>query len=131
MSDYLARAEEHRDLVAGLEYEEYHNRFADDPAGWRDAVLQRDRGCIVHDDPLDCDGPLQAHHVVTQQHLRKRKLPLWDPRIGVAVCEKAHRRHTSAVERISVECIPCEVLDYVAELGLGWMLERYYRQEAA
>jgi hypothetical protein len=92
---------------------------------WKRSVLDRDAGCVVWH---DCDGDLQAHHVVTQQHLRKRGLGdwAWDRRIGVTVCELAHRRHHSARERIRFEVLPSEVVVLVHALGLDWYLERYY-----
>jgi hypothetical protein len=118
------RIEEHRDLVAGLEYEE--RWYARDPKyDWKRAVIDRDAGCIVCH---DCEGELQAHHVVTQQHLRKHGLSehAWDRRIGVTLCELAHRRHHSARERLDVDSLPSEVVGFVKELGLDWYLERHY-----
>lgn len=98
-----------------------------DPRAWKYEVLRRD-GCVVHDDPADCELPMQAHHVITQQALRKRGLSgaAWDPRIGVGVCYRAHRRHTLAVERIPLARLPLTVRAFVHGLGLDWMLERYY-----
>lgn len=116
--------EEHRDLVAGLEYEDSYEGV-DEKLAWKRAVVSRDAACVVYH---HCEGELQAHHVITQQHLRKRGLGnvLWDRRIGVTVCEKAHRRHTLAIERIPRDCLPVEVETFVQSLELGWMLERYY-----
>ena len=92
---------------------------------WKRAVIDRDAGCVSHH---SCEGELQAHHVVTQQHLRKRHLSehAWDRRIGVTLCELAHRRHHSARERISYDSLPEEVVGFVTDLGLDWYLERYY-----
>lgn len=122
--------EEHRDFVAGLEYEAWWDERQDlDPKlAWKRAVLDRDAACVVHH---ECEGELQAHHVVTQQHLRKRGLGewAWDRRIGVTVCELAHCRHHSARERIHVDVLPAEVVKYVESLGLGWYLERYYAHD--
>lgn len=100
------------------------------PLEWKRAVISRDAGCVVYH---DCEGELQAHHVVSQQHLRKRGLGdwAWDRRIGVTVCERAHRRHHSARERISVDCLPSEVVGLVHALGLDWYLERYYADAPA
>lgn len=78
-----------------------------------------------------CDrGPLQAHHVVSQQHLRKRGLwrLQWDVRIGVCVCEEAHRRHTLAVERLSRDVLsPATVALIESTPALDGYLDRYYR----
>lgn len=92
---------------------------------WKRSVLDRDAGCVVYH---DCEGDLQAHHVVTQQHLRKRGLGdwAWDRRIGVTVCELAHRRHHSARERISFEVLPTEVVKLVTDLVGPDYLARYY-----
>lgn len=116
------RLEEHRPLAK-----------PDARLAWRNAVMDRDQGCVVHRNPADCIPPFQAHHVVTQHHLRKHGHgdALWDPRVGVCVCEGAHVRHTKAVERIPVECLPGEVVAFVRELGLGWTLDRYYSRRAA
>lgn len=119
------RIEEHRDLVAGLEYEDWCERTGDEKLDWRNSVIARDAACVVWH---DCEGVLECHHVVTQQHLRKHGLDhaRWDRRIGVTVCERAHRRHTLAVERIPFDVLPDEVVTFVEELGFGWYLERYY-----
>jgi hypothetical protein len=96
------------------------------PLEWKRAVIDRDAGCVVHH---DCEGQLQAHHVVTQQHLRKRGLSAWrwDRRIGLTVCERAHRRHHSARQRIPFDSLPLEVVRFVAgTLGLDWYLEKFY-----
>lgn len=126
----LDRIEEHRDLVAGLEYEDHWNDFleqADEKLAWKRRVLDRDAACLVWHE-YECEGDLQAHHVVTQQHLRKRGLHhvLWNRRIGVTVCERAHRRHHAATERIPLDVLPEEVVAFVRELGLDWYLDRYY-----
>lgn len=115
----------HRELVTGLEYEEWWNEHEPETLRWKRRVLDRDATCILYH---ECEGDLQAHHVVTQQHLRKRQLSrhAWDRRIGVIVCERGHRRHHSARERIPVDCLPSEVVAFVTELGLDWYLERFY-----
>lgn len=85
-------------------------------------------GCIVHDDPNDCAGPLQAHHVVSQQQLRRRGLHdlLWDVANGATVCEEAHRRHTLAVERIPFDRLPGRCVRFAEAQGLAAILARYY-----
>src|SRR5262245_3767922 len=40
---------------------------------WRDAVLDRDSGCVVHSNPADCAEGWHAHHVVPQQVLRRER----------------------------------------------------------
>jgi hypothetical protein len=92
------------------------------------AVLATDRRCIVHADPAECDGDFQAHHVVTQQQLRKAGSLhlLWDPANGATVCEKAHRRHTLALQRIPYEKLPRRCIDFAMKHGFGDLLDRYY-----
>lgn len=125
--------EEHRDLVAGLEYETWWDERQDfDPKlAWKRSVLDRDATCLLWHD--DCEGDLQAHHVVTQQHLRKHGLTryAWDRRIGMTVCELGHRRHHASVQRIPFDVIPLEVVRFVNEIGLGWYFERHYGEAAA
>lgn len=85
----------------------------------------------MHDNASDCVGPVQGHHVITQQSLRKRGLDdrLWDVRNGVGVCERAHARHTKAVQRIPYDRLPQAAIDFAVEAGLDWQLERYYPRE--
>lgn len=92
------------------------------------AVLQRDQGCCVHSNPAGgCDEGWQAHHVVYQQHLRiTRPRELWEPRVGMSVCGRAHRRHHSGHEQIPYELIPPVVAEYLCALGFGVWLERHY-----
>ncbi len=82
-------------------------------------MLALDGRCLVHDDLGDCSGPLQSHHVLTQQQLRKRGLAddLWDPANGMAVCERSHAAHTSGARRIErsrvpQRCVGVSVRDY-------------------
>lgn len=104
------------------------------PKVWQRLVLMRD-GCVlkgVRDDR--CEGDLQAHHVITQQQLRKRGLSdvAWDVRNGMGLCERHHRRHTNATERIPYELVSAGTHEFAAELELGWLIDRYYpRTEAA
>ena len=131
MSDF-DRIEEHRDLVAGLEYEAWwdERQEVDPKLAFKRSVIDRDGACVVYH---GCEGELQAHHVVTQQHLRKRGFGdwAWDRRIGVTVCERAHRRHHSARERIPFDSLPLEVVRFVEKLGLAWYFERYYADAPA
>lgn len=92
------------------------------------AVLALDGGCIVHDDESDCDGDIQAHHVVTQQQLRHagRDDLLWTIWNGAAVCELAHRRHTLAVERIPRDRLPLRCTIFAETYGFIDILDRFY-----
>ncbi len=97
-----------------------------EPAEWKRRVCHG--GCIIHDDPADCDGPLQGHHVISQQHLRRdgHADVVWDVRIGVGICEAAHTDHTRGTRRIPRDRLPSPVVAFVHDLGLDWRLERYY-----
>lgn len=97
-----------------------------EPFEWKRRVCLN--GCQVHDDPADCSGPIEGHHLITQQSLRKRghSHDVWDIRNGLGVCQRAHRRHTSAKERIPYEKIPQEAIEFAREIGVEWHLDRYY-----
>jgi len=92
------------------------------------AVLALDGRCLVHADQADCAGPLQAHHVLTQQQLRKRGHAgrLWDPANGMTICKHAHDRHTLAAERIALDVVPERCKRFARELDLEYLLERFY-----
>jgi hypothetical protein len=126
------RIEEQREQVVGLVYEEHRERVtAEDPSHrfWR---IVTSRGCQIHDDPLDCEGPVQAAHLIPKQALRKRHLYgyVWDPRNGIGACYKAHRRSDAALERFPARCISSEAREFAAEVELTWMLERLYGGQA-
>lgn len=96
------------------------------PEEWKRRVCMN--GCMVHADSSQCVGLLQAHHVITQQALRKRGHGdlLWDTRNGFAICEGAHARHSLAIDRIAYDDLPYAAFQFANELGLGWMIDRYY-----
>lgn len=91
-------------------------------------VVALDGRCILHPFADECEGDLQAHHVVTQQQLRKadRHDLLWDPNNGATVCEKAHRRHTLAVERLPRYLLPSRCIEFARKHGFEGILSRYY-----
>jgi hypothetical protein len=73
-----------------------------------------------------CDGPLDAHHLVPKQFLRKRfqgVLPedqfvaiLFNPKIGAPLCRKAHDRIESGADRIYWDDLTDECIDHVFSL---------------
>jgi len=85
-------------------------------------------GCQIHDDPLDCEYPIQACHLIPKSALKKRGLKeyFWDPRNALGACYKAHRRSDAGLERFPVERIPDAAWDFATELGLDYMLENLY-----
>lgn len=101
----------------------------DERTHFKIAVLNADAGeCLIHDDADNCEFPLQAHHVVTQQQLRKagRHDLLWDPANGMTICEGAHAKHTKASRRIPLSRVPARARRFAAEHGFAHVLARYY-----
>jgi hypothetical protein len=90
--------------------------------------LAVDRGCLIHDDPMDCSGELQVHHVITQQQLRRagRDDLLWDPANGISLCEKAHRQHHSGFRRVPRGVLPRRCLTFASTYEFDYLIERYY-----
>jgi hypothetical protein len=99
------------------------------PADFRNAVVAH--GCQIHDDPLDCEPPVQAAHVIPKQTLKRhgRAAWLWDTRNGIGACYRAHRRSDAALERFPVEYLPAGFWDFADEVGLRWYAERIYGKE--
>jgi hypothetical protein len=75
---------------------------------------------------------IQGHHVLSQQVLRhlaqenglnlaERERLRWDPRNGLAVCQRHHDHHTLAVRRIPRSALPASVFEFADELD-----GRYY-----
>ena len=101
----------------------------DEKLEFRVAVLAADGGCIAAGKFGDeCEGEVQAHHVITQQQLRHYGLDelLWDPANGAAVCELHHRRHHNRRQPLLLEFLPARCLVFAAKQELGWIIERYY-----
>ena len=101
-------------------------RVGDVALAWKLAVTEQ--GCDFHDNPADCEMPVQAAHVISQQTLRRHGHAdkLWDVRNGVSACYRAHRRSDSGVERFPREKLPAAVFEFADELGLRWVLDRLY-----
>lgn len=76
----------------------------------------------------ECDGPLQAMHIVSKHTLKNRGLRrlLWDVRNGIPGCYRLHRRHDLAVEKIPRDLLPPAALEFAAEHGLMDSLERHW-----
>jgi hypothetical protein len=82
-----------------------------------------------------CPGQLQAHHCIRQQTLRAHISTLelseaeindwlWNPCIGVTVCDFLHARHTSRFERIPFEHLPARVIDFATDRSVLHLLVR-------
>lgn len=93
-------------------------------SGFRAAVVTEP--CVLG--PVGCEGRLEAHHVIAAQKLRRigREDVVTDPRNGMSLCEKHHRRHTLGFERIPFSALREETITFADELGLVWYLERFY-----
>jgi len=104
----------------------------DEPLDFRVAVRAVDGRCLAHDDPADCEGEIHAHHVVYQQTLRKLGLSelRWDPHNGMALCERAHRRHHSGHEKLRRDQLPQRCVDFAEQHGLAYVLDRFYAPPA-
>jgi hypothetical protein len=101
---------------------------------WFKAVT-RGKVCIVTGKPGSAADPLQAHHVISKQRLRRlfqergQKTPLdmlYHVDNGVPVLYSVHRRHTAKLETIPRGLLPPEAWRFAEELGLLWWLEREY-----
>ena len=105
------------------------------PAGAIMADLWRDGlGPCAMRGTTACSGPLQGHHVIEKRALRRRGLDehLWDKRNRMSLCDHHHAQHTVAHKRIPYDLVPASALEFADELGLTYLIERYYpREEAA
>lgn len=93
-------------------------------------------GCLVVGlvDWGECDGPIEAHHLIPQQrikHMPRSKVPtalkaamLRDPRNGVPLCRKHHHMVTIKARFIPAELVPPEAIEFAWEYKIEWALER-------
>lgn len=81
--------------------------------------------CMVHG---ICRGPVQGHHAIEKQALKRRGLHrfLDDTRNRVPVCEHRHEQHTTRFKPIPRWVLPASVFEFANELGLGWLIDRDY-----
>lgn len=99
-------------------------------AMWTDDGVRRVRtdcaiGGWAHGDDLE------VHHIVPKRILKREGYAdrLWDDRNALVLCRRCHERHELAVRRVPFDLLPPQVHDFAEELGLGWVLERYYDTE--
>ncbi len=93
-------------------------------------IWRRDLGpCVVcpHEGGK-CAGPVQGHHVVAKELLKKRGLigHLMDLRNRLSVCERRHAQHTNKFKPIPREVLPASAFEFADEFGLGWYLTKHY-----
>lgn len=76
-----------------------------------------------------CGGPVQGHHAVAKEALKRRAMWafLWDRRNRVPVCEFRHEQETTGYKPIPRELLPGSVFEFADELGLGWYIDRHYK----
>ena len=86
--------------------------------------------CMVHG---ICRGPIEGHHAVEKQALKRRGLHRYldDIRNRVPVCHERHEQHTSRVKPIPRGVLPASVFEFAAELGLTWWVDKHYPLKAA
>lgn len=88
----------------------------------------------VDGEPGSLVDPLEGHHVIPAQALRRRGYPpsvIWDVRNRMLLKRSTHHRHTVAVERVPRSALSPANWEFARELGLDWMLERDYPEAAA
>lgn len=100
------------------------------PLMWKWLVLRQDGGVcqMAGSSRHDCADPLEAHHVITQQQLRKARLAHlnWDADNGLTLCGRHHRRHHRALERVPYHCLRAHNIAFAERVGLSWLFDRYY-----
>ncbi len=95
-------------------------------AEFRDAVLERDGGCIRPSQA--CLGPLDAHHLIEKQTLAKHGLAdhAADPANGICLCRWHHDVHHVAARPLRWEHVPDRAKDFADALGLLDLLASLY-----
>ncbi len=85
--------------------------------------------CLACGDLLD--GGWHAHHVVTQQHVRRADGDVWDPRNAMRLCTRCHGAHHSRQRPIPYSAVPPDAWDFATELlgqdGAEAFFARYYQ----
>lgn len=74
-------------------------------------------------------GPLDAHHVIRAQVMKRHGLPaetVYHPLAGIPLCRTCHARHHAFVARIPRHLIPAETVTFLEAVGLGVEFDRDY-----
>ena len=88
------------------------------------AVLKHSQLCAMRGRG-DCDGHLDAHHLVRQQVLnRKAPEARMDARIGVPLCDRHHTLVTRAMIRLRRDEVPAQAWAAAADYAIRDELER-------
>lgn len=64
---------------------------------WSRVINERDKFCQMADD--DCDGRLEAAHILGKQMGGARYATRWDPDNGVLLCQVHHRRFDGVFDK--------------------------------
>lgn len=107
---------------------------AEQSRAWHAAVLAKRNSVIwtAEDYPVIAAGgkpPVVAHHVVSQQCLRKHGIaPFADARNGVPLSKRRHERHHSRIEPLRLDELPDEIHGFLTDHPklLPWF-ERTYK----
>lgn len=100
-------------------------------AEFRQAVLAKGE-CVVGDESVMCDTPLDPHHVLKEQALRVHTSTLsedealairFDPRCGVVLCRYHHNQVSRRFRRLKSGQVPASVFEFARDHGLEWLLE--------
>lgn len=105
------------------------NPIGDRERAERDAWVANLGACtICPAEGGECAGPVQGHHAIDKQALKRRGLHryLWDLRNRVPVCRHRHEQHTTRVKPIPRELLPASVFEFASELALTWWVDRRY-----
>lgn len=75
-----------------------------------------------------CGSPaVHAHHVVYEQHVRRRGGDVADERNLIGLCYDCHRRHHNRVAVLPLSVLPGEAVDFAHEL-MGDAATDYFRR---
>jgi len=88
---------------------------------FRQAVLLADGYRCRMAGKSNCQGELQAAHVVSKEKLRRQGFgaeTIYDPASAMTLCERHHNRHDRHLERVSYELLPQRCRDFLFGLGL-------------
>jgi hypothetical protein len=75
-------------------------------------------------DGIECDGLLEAHHVIKRQTLRREGADEWDSRNGLPLCMRHHYLVTMRKRRLTTRNLRPENIEFALATGLDWALER-------
>lgn len=79
-----------------------------------------------------CEGKVRGHHIIEKRTLRREGLTeyVWDRRNRLGLCDRHHARHHSGLERVPWRFLSDAAFDFAEEVGLGYLIDRYYPEAA-